>query len=64
MGMWDENGKFFYKRLIKYGHDLLLVQALRKGIDVPIEKLEQVENLGEIMVTLDNAEKTLEASHD
>lgn len=64
MGMFDERGNFSSKRLVKYGHDLLLVQMLRCGIDVPLEKLEAVENLGEIMVTLDNAEKTLEASHD
>lgn len=60
MSMFDEHGNFSSKRLVKYGHDLLLVQALRKGIDVPIEKLEQVENLGEIMVALDNSEKALE----
>ena len=60
MSMFDEHGNFSSKRLIKYGHDLLLVQMLRKGIDVPIEKLEQVENLGESMLSLHSAEKTLE----
>ena len=64
MGMFDENGNFSSKRLVKYAHDLVLVAMLREGMDVPLAKLDAVENLGEIMVTLDNAEKTLEASHE
>lgn len=59
MSMFDEHGNFSSKRLGKYANDLLLVQMLRKGIDVPIEKLEQVENLGEIMLSLHSAEEAL-----
>ncbi len=60
MSMFDEHGNFSSKRLGKYTNDLLLVQMLRKGIDVPSEKLDAVENLGEIMLSLHSAEKTLE----
>lgn len=61
MSMFEINGNFSTEGLFKYACDLTIVQAVRKGIDVPIEDLEAVENVGELMIALAEAEKALEA---
>ena len=47
--------------LFKFARDLTIVQAVRKGIDVPIAALDEVADVGACMVALDDAEKALEA---
>lgn len=59
MGMFDENGNFSSKHLVKYAHDLLVVAMLREGVNVPLAKLDAVEDLGEIMVALNDAEEAM-----
>lgn len=63
MSMFDANGKFSTEGLFKYARDLTIVQAVRKGIDVPIADLDAVDNVGACMLALAEAENALEADN-
>lgn len=43
--------------LLRLARDLAVVQALRRGVDVPERELGEVRDLGQVMVALEDAEK-------
>lgn len=45
------------KDLLRLARDLAVVQALRRGVDVPERELGEVRDLGQVMVALEEAEK-------
>jgi len=64
MNLFDTNGSFSSESLFRFARDLTIVQAVRKGIDVPIAALDTVENVSACMMALGDAEKGLEADHE
>jgi hypothetical protein len=55
--LFDAAGSFQQTAFINLARDLTVVQAVRRGIDVPLTVLDEVKDVGKCMVALEEAEQ-------